>query len=276
MKSLLIAIVFAVSSIAYSQGLKVMTYNIRLDLASDGENRWDNRKEMLAGQALFYEPDFMGVQEALYNQMDYLDKNLPAYDFIGVGRDDGKQQGEYSAIFYNAGKFEVLEQHTFWLSQTPEKPSKGWDAAYNRVCTYGLFRDKKTKQKLWVFNTHFDHVGNVARVESAKLILKKIKEVNKQNLPVILTGDFNLEEESESIKLISTEMSDAKKSAKQSFGPAGTFNAFEFSKPVTKRIDYIFTKGVIINKYAVLSDSDHCRYPSDHLPVYAEIYLKKK
>lgn len=276
MRSLLIVALLLLSGLSYSQILKVMTYNIRLDLASDGENRWDNRKEMLAGQVLFYEPDFMGVQEALHNQMDYLDKNLRAYDFIGIGRDDGKQQGEYSAIFYNSAKFDILEQHTFWLSETPDKPSKGWDAAYNRVCTYGLFRDKITRQKLWVFNTHFDHVGNMARVESAKLILKKIKEVNKQNLPVVLTGDFNLEDCSESIKLISAEMNDAKKSAKQTFGPAGTFNAFEFSKPVTKRIDYIFTKGITVTKYAVLSDSDHCRYPSDHLPVYAEVTLQKK
>lgn len=274
MRGLLIAVLL-LSGLSYCQTLKVMTYNIRLDLASDGENRWDNRKEMLVGQVLFYEPDFMGVQEALYNQMDYLDKNLPACDFIGVGRDDGKQQGEYSAIFYNKAKFDVLEHHTFWLSETPDKPSKGWDAAYNRVCTYGLFRDKETKQKLWVFNTHFDHVGNVARVESAKLILKKIKEVNKQNLSVVLTGDFNLEEGSESIKLISAEMNDAKKSAKQVFGPMGTFNAFEFSKPVTKRIDYIFTKGITVTNYAVLSDSDYCRYPSDHLPVYAEAIIGK-
>lgn len=276
MKSLLIVLLLTVSGKLNSQALKVMTYNIRLDLASDGENRWDNRKEMLARQVLFYEPDFMGVQEALHHQMEYLGKYLSAYNYIGAGRDDGKQQGEYSAIFYNAAKFEVLEQQTFWLSETPEKPSKGWDAAYNRVCTYGQFRDKKTKQELWVFNTHFDHVGNVARVESAKLILKKIKEVNKKNLPVVLTGDLNLEEDNESIKLVSAEMNDAKKSAKQSFGPAGTFNAFEFSKPVTKRIDYIFTKAVIVNKYAVLSDSDHCRYPSDHLPVYVELSFSNK
>lgn len=274
MKSLLLLLLLAVSSLSYSQTIKVMTYNIRLDLASDGENRWDNRKEMLAGQVQFHEPDFMGVQEALPNQMEYLGNNLPAYKYIGTGR-DGANNGEHSAIFYNTGKFEVLEQNTFWLSETPDKPSKGWDAAYNRVCTYGLFRDKKTKQQLWVFNTHLDHVGNTARVEGAKLILKKIKELNRKNLPVVLTGDFNLEEDSEAIKLISTVMADSKKTAGQTFGPKGTFNAFEFHKPVTTRIDYIFTSGLQVNKYAVLSDSDNCRYPSDHLPVLAEIEVKK-
>ncbi len=276
MKRLLALFLSVLCFSTYSQNIKVMTYNIRLDLASDGENRWDNRKEMLAGQVLFYEPDFLGVQEALHNQMDYLAKALPNYKYIGRGRDDGRQQGEYSAIFYNAENFDVLDQATFWLSETPVTPSKGWDAAYNRVCTYGIFRDKKTGVKLWVFNTHLDHVGNIARVESAKLILQKIKQLNTQNLPVVLTGDFNLEDNSESIKLISTELNDAKKSAKQVFGPDGTFNAFQFDKPVITRIDYIFTsRNIAVKKYAVLSDSKNCRYPSDHLPVYTELFIQK-
>ena len=277
MKALLPALLLILSLKSLGQTVKVMTYNIRLDVTSDGENRWDNRKEMLSGQVLFYEPDFMGVQEALHHQMQYIDNTLTSYNFIGVARDDGKQQGEYSAIFYNKDRYKVLQQSTFWLSQTCDSVSFGWDAACRRVCTYGLFQDNKTKQKLWVFNTHFDHVGNVARVESAKLILRKIKELNKQNLPVVLTGDFNLEEDSESIKLISAQLNDAKKTAKLVFGPEGTFNAFQFDKPVTKRIDYIFTtSGITVNKYAVLSDSKNCRYPSDHLPVYAEIFYTKK
>jgi endonuclease/exonuclease/phosphatase family metal-dependent hydrolase len=260
-----------------AQAIKVMTYNLRLDVSSDGENRWDNRKEMLASLVQFYEPDFMGVQEALPNQMQYLDNALQDYDFIGVARDDGKEQGEYSAIFYNKARFKVVEQSTFWLSETPEKVSFGWDAACRRICTYGLFENKQTKQKMWVFNTHFDHIGNTARINSAKLILQKIKELNKGNLPFVLTGDFNLEDDSESIKLIASQLNDSKAVARQSFGPSGTFNAFEFNKPVTKRIDYIFTPktGMDIQKYAVLSNSDNCRYPSDHLPVYAEIIVKK-
>jgi endonuclease/exonuclease/phosphatase family metal-dependent hydrolase len=272
---LLIIALLAVFS-AFGQTVKVMSYNIRLDVASDGINRWDNRKAMLSGQVQFYEPDFMGIQEGLPHQVQYLDSVLTTYKYIGVGRDDGKNRGEFSAIFYNEKKYKPVQQSTFWLSQTPDKPGLGWDAACNRVCTYGLFEDLKTKKQLWVFNTHFDHIGDVARVESAKLILKKINELNIKNLPFILTGDFNLEEDSESIKLIAAQLNDNKVVAKQVFGPSGTFNAFEFNKPVTKRIDYIFTSksAIKVKKYAVLSDSDDCRYPSDHLPVYVEIELK--
>jgi endonuclease/exonuclease/phosphatase family metal-dependent hydrolase len=262
---------------ANAQNYKVMTYNIRLDIAIDGEDRWDNRKGMLAGQLQFYEPDFLGVQEALPQQMQYLDSILIDHSFIGVGRDDGKEKGEYSAIFYKNKKFKVLQQSTFWLSQTPEVPSKGWDAAYNRVCSYGLFENRDTKQKVWIFNTHFDHVGNVARVESAKLILQKIKELNKENLPFIVMGDFNLEPDTDPIAVIKTELLDTRDVSKFVFGPTGTFNAFEFHKPVTKRIDYIFIPktGFEVKKYAILSDSKDCHYPSDHLPVYVELSVKK-
>lgn len=261
----------------FAQDIKVMSYNIRLDIQSDGENQWSKRKEFLTDQVKFYNPDFMGVQEALPQQMVYMDSTLTAYNFIGKGRDDGQSKGEHSAIFYNSEKFKLLEENTFWLSETPEKPSKGWDAAYNRVCTYGLFQDKKTKKKIWVFNTHFDHVGNTARAESSKLILEKIQKVNKENLPVILTGDFNLEPETVPVKLIREKLDDAKRVCTGIvFGPEGTFNAFEFNKPVTTWIDYIFIskKGLEVTKFAVLSDSKNCRYPSDHLPVYAEIKLK--
>lgn len=274
LSTLSLCLVFCITAMA--QHVKVMSYNLRLDTESDGVNQWNNRKAWLADQVLFYGPDFMGVQEALPQQVAYLDSTFTNYSHIGVGRDDGKSKGEHSAIFYNSNKYKLVQQSTFWLSETPEKPSLGWDADYNRVCTYGLFEDKTTKKQLWVFNTHFDHVGNIARVESAKLILKKIKELNKQNLPFVLTGDFNLEETSESIKLLAANLDDTKTVARHTFGPSGTYNAFEFTKPVTRRIDYIFVskKGIAVNKYAVLSDSKDCKYPSDHLPVYAEITIK--
>jgi len=261
-----------------AQTVRVMTYNIRLDAASDGDNRWDARKALLSNQVLFYEPDFMGVQEALPQQMKYLDSTLTAYDYIGVGRDDGISKGEHSAIFYNKERFKLIEDHTFWLSQTPDKPSLGWDAAYNRVCSYGLFEDTKTKQRLWVFNTHFDHVGKVARMESAKLILEKIKAVNSQKLPFVLTGDFNLTEDNESIKRIVAELDDSEKVAKLKHGPVGTWNGFDFSKPTKDRIDYIFVpkKGVRVTKYAVLSDNNNGRYLSDHLAVLADLIFEKQ
>lgn len=268
-----LAMLLSLQGITAQNITKVMTYNIRLDVESDGDNRWDKRKDLLAGQVRFYEPDFMGVQEALPQQMHYLDETLTAYDYIGVGRDDGKEKGEFSAIFYNKDKYKVIKQSTFWLSQTPEKPGLGWDAACNRVCTYGLFENLKTKKKFWVFNTHFDHVGKTARMESAKLILAKIKELNKEGYPFVLTGDFNLTEDNESIKRITESLNDTRKVAKLVYGPDGTWNGFDFSKPATERIDYIFVpkKNVSVTKYAILSDNKNNHYYSDHLAVYTEL-----
>ncbi|MFP9118703.1 endonuclease/exonuclease/phosphatase family protein [Flavobacterium sp. RNTU_13] len=278
MKQLFIALgLIAAHTVSAQTVVRAMTYNLRLDVSSDGENKWDNRKNLLAKQIEFYEPDFLGVQEALPQQMHYLDSTMTAYDFIGVGRDDGKEKGEFSAIFYNKSKFKVLQQSTFWLSQHPDKPGLGWDAACNRVCTYGLFENLKTKKKFWIFNTHFDHIGTVARMESAKLILAKIKELNNANYPFVLTGDFNLKEDNESIKKITETLYDAKKVAKLNHGPEGTWNAFDFSKPVTERIDYIFIpkdKNVSVKKYATLSDNKNLRYFSDHLAVLADIEIK--
>lgn len=259
-----------------AQEVSLMTYNIKLDYPKEGDNSWENRKPMLLGQIQFYEPDILGVQEAMPNQMNDLDSLLTNYKFVGVGRDDGKNEGEYSAIFYNHNKMEVLESATFWLSKTPSKVSKGWDANYNRVCTYGLFQNKLTGKKFWVFNTHFDHVGITARVESAKLIIQKIKEINNDSFPVVLMGDFNMDETHESIQLINHYLNDSKAISKSTpFGPSGTFNGFHFNQPVVERIDYIFLSSEIkVDKYAVLSDSNECKYPSDHLPVYLLTIIK--
>lgn len=255
---------------------KIMTYNIKLDYPKEGKNSWDNRKDLIVGQIKFYEPDIFGVQEALPNQMQYLESTLVGFKYVGVGRDDGDNQGEYSAIFYNVSKFNVIESGTFWLSETPDKVTMGWDAVCNRICTYALFKNKKTKKQFWVFNTHFDHVGKVARMESPKLILEKIKSLNSTHLPVILTGDFNLEPETENIKLFHSYFDDSKNISEiLPFGPEGTFNGFHFEKPVNRRIDYIFvSKGnFVVKKHAVLSDSKDCKYPSDHFPVIAELNI---
>ncbi len=259
------------------QKLGLMTYNIKLDYPKDGENSWDQRKDWMIGQINFYAPDIFGVQEAMPNQMKYLDSIMADYDYVGVGRDDGMDKGEYSAIFYNSKKFEIKESSTFWLSQTPEKVSMGWDAANHRVCTYALFEDTVNKEQFWIFNTHFDHVGVEARANSTQLILKKIEEITSGELAVILMGDFNLEPENENIRLIKTILEDSKEvSTTAPFGPSGTFNNFEFDKPVTRRIDYIFVSknNIVVSKYAVLSDCRNLKYPSDHLPVYVEIKLK--
>ena len=257
-----------------AQNLTVVSYNIRLDVASDSLNRWDNRKDFLIGQLNFHEPEVFGIQEGLLHQLEEIKKGMPGYNYLGKGREDGLKNGEFSAIFYNTEKLELLEENTFWLSQTPELPSKGWDAAIKRVCTYGLFRAKKSSQDFWVFNTHFDHIGEEARKESVFLIMEKIRELNKQNLPVILTGDLNLEPDHPSILLLSSAMQDSHLLAgDKAFGPGGTFNGFNFSEPITRRIDYIFISktGFQLHKYAILSDSKDLRYPSDHFPVLAKL-----
>jgi len=275
MKTFLFAIFLAASHLGFSQDVKVMTYNIKLDYPKEGKNSWGNRQDFMTSQIMFYEPDVMGVQEALPNQMLDLNGMLPNYDFIGVGRDDGDNEGEYSAIFYNSSRLEVKDNGTFWLSENPDKVGMGWDAVCNRVCTYGLFRDKETQELFWVFNTHFDHVGKIARMKSVDLILNKIKEFNSQNYPVVLMGDFNLEPDTENIKKIAEVLADSRKVSKLTFGPEGTWNGFNFEKPVTRRIDYIFVseENISVIKYAVLSDSWDAKYPSDHLPVIAELEL---
>lgn len=256
---------------------KLMTYNIRYDSPNDGENHWELRKRWMSNQIKFVEPEVLGIQEGLFHQVSFLDDALSDYSYVGVGRDDGKMNGEYSAIFYKNSSLNVIVSSTFWLSDTPEKPSKGWDAALERICTYALFERKNSKEKFWVFNTHFDHVGDTARIKSVDLILAQINKLNIECLPVFLMGDLNLEPSSEPIKKLSEEMIDARYySTALVFGPQGTFNGFKHNEPVTRRIDYIFTgkKGAVVKKYAVLSDSKDRKYPSDHLPVVIEAILK--
>lgn len=277
MKNLFLITLVLTSMVLRSQDLSIMTYNIKLDYPKEGVNSWENRKPLFIGQLKFYEPDIIGVQEALPNQMKDMDSLLENYKYVGVGRDDGKDGGEYSAIFYNTQKFKIHKSATFWLSETPSIPSKGWDAALNRICTYALFENVMTKQKFYVFNTHFDHVGSEARAQSAKLIIEKIEEINNKKLPVFLMGDFNLEPETEPIKFIKTKLNDSKDVSKSTpFGPEGTFNNFDFDKPVNRRIDYIFvSKDIDVLKHATLSDNANLKYPSDHLPVFVVCSFNK-
>jgi endonuclease/exonuclease/phosphatase family metal-dependent hydrolase len=194
--------------------------------------------------------------------------------YIGVGRDDGKEAGEFSPIFFNTKKFKLVDYGWFWLSETPDKPGWGWDAHFNRICTWVKLKPKKGSSFLYL-NTHLDHQGDVARAGSAKLILKKIDELNTGNLPVILTGDFNLTPDAAPIQYIREHLKDSRTiSIEPPYGPEGTFNNFYFNSKLTDRIDYIFVnEKVTVQKYAVLSDSKDNRYPSDHLPVFAKLRL---
>lgn len=276
-RNLIILVLFMLMELNLNaQDITVVSYNIRLDVASDSLNRWDNRKDFLIGQLNFHDPDVFGIQEGLLHQLEEIKQGMPGYIYLGKGREDGLKNGEFSAIFYNSEKLELLEENTFWLSETPQLPSKGWDAAIKRVCTYGLFKVKGGAQKFLVFNTHFDHRGEEARKESVFLIIEKIQELNEQNLPVILTGDLNLEPDHPSILLLSSVMQDAHIIAGDgAFGPNGTFNGFNFSEPITRRIDYIFLSktGFQLLKYGILSDSKDLRYPSDHFPVLAKLSI---
>lgn len=251
------------------QELKLMTYNIKYDNTNDTVNNWNDRKSSMVDLIEHYNPQIFGTQEAMHHQTTYLDNSLSNYSYIGVGRDDGKQKGEYSAIHYNHSRFKVLKSNTFWLSDTPEKISVGWDAALERICTYGLFQNIKTNEKFYVFNTHFDHRGNKAREESAKLIFEKITKINTNNLPVVLMGDLNLMPEQEPIQFLKSKMNDGQAMASMGFyGPTGTFNGFNQDMTLDRRIDYIFVQNFKVKSYIHIDDRmENNKHISDHLPV---------
>jgi len=279
MKYLLAIMTTFILTLGNAQSLKLMTYNIRLDVQGDGENNWSHRKEFFTSQIQFYEPDIFGIQEALPNQVIDIASALSTYNHIGIGR-DGINKGESSNIYYKKDRFEVLKNNTFWLSETPDVISKGWDAALNRICTYGLFKDLKTKNVFWVFNTHLDHKGELAKTNAILLILSKINSLNINKYPVFFMGDFNSNPSEERIISLKKVMLDTRDiAAEKPFGPTGTFNGFKHNEPVTELIDYIFlskNNNFKVQKFAVLSDSKDLKYPSDHLPVYIELLSLKK
>ena len=249
----------------------ILSYNIKYDDTMDKENNWSLRKKRLLNLLKDYNPSIIGIQEGLINQVNYIDTYLEKYKYIGAGRDDGKTKGEFCAIYFDTTFYKVLEHSTFWLSETPDLVSVGWDAALERVCTYGLFVSIYSGEKFLVLNTHFDHIGTVARIKSSELILNKIKEINKNSLPVVLMGDFNSIPDSEPIKIIEQDMIDGLRiSLKNLQGPQGTFNGFDLSNPISKRIDYIFTKNFQVLYYRHIDDRlENNNYISDHLPVMA-------
>jgi endonuclease/exonuclease/phosphatase family metal-dependent hydrolase len=260
--------------------LKVMTFNIRYNNPDDSLNAWPNRKDKVASEILFYGAHTLGVQEALHDQMEELQQRLPAYKSIGVGRDDGKMKGEYAAIFYDTTRLQLLNSQTFWLSETPTVAGHiGWDGACTRIVTWGKFRDKKTNKMFFHFNTHFDHMGKVARRESAKLLLQQVHQL-AGNTPAIITGDFNAIPSDEPIQIIMNNgdplhLTDSKAiSQTPHFGPAGTFNGWHIAEMDQQPIDYIFLKGKFrILKHASISATWEGRYASDHFAVYSEIAI---
>ena len=249
--------------------LEILSYNIRYDNPEDGKNQWKFRKETLMGYFLKNTPDVVGMQEVLHNQLNDLTSTLEDYAYVGVGREDGKTKGEYSPVFYRKSALNLLESDTFWLSETPEQISVGWDAAHERICTFARFEHRQTKKQLWVFNTHFDHVGVMARVEAANLILKKIKQLNPEGLPTIVTGDFNLTPETQPIQIFQAAFQDVLLELPKSDFTYGTFTGFDTENNAERRIDYIFQKGFTVKKAAQLwIKTPEGRWASDHHPVY--------
>ena len=271
-------ILFAVFSFfSCNATLRLITWNIRLDTTADGVNQWPNRKDKVAGLLMKYDPDIFGVQEALHNQMSDLERLLPAFAWYGVGRDDAKMAGEYSAIFYKKEKFDLLQSSTFWLSETPEVPgSKSWDAAITRICSWIELLEKTSGEKFYFFNTHFDHIGEVARLRSMELISEKVNQIAGSS-PFILMGDFNFEPSAAPYEIVNDA---SRRVIKDSYFSTGknaskktcTWTGFNVENAECRRIDYIFVQeNIKVKKYMNLDDNDGTHFPSDHLPVMVEV-----
>ncbi|SMO53034.1 endonuclease/exonuclease/phosphatase family protein [Gracilimonas mengyeensis] len=271
--SLLALLLFTTGT--YGQSYSAATYNIRVSMQSDGGDYWEFRRQRVANQLARLTLDIFGTQEGLEEQIRYLDQKFPDFSYVGVGRDDGEISGEYTAIFYDDTRFNKEKSGTFWLSDTPDEVSTGWDAALPRICTYVLLRDESNDQHLWVFNTHLDHQGEEARLESLKLIHQKIEQLNTADYPVILMGDLNALPDSEPISYLSEKMNDARSiTQSEPEGPLGTFNGFDISNPLDRRIDYIFVSDEVqVDNYAVDHEISYSRTPSDHLPVIIEFSI---
>jgi endonuclease/exonuclease/phosphatase family metal-dependent hydrolase len=259
--------------------ITIMSYNIRYDNPGDGINAWANRKnhvaDMMAG---IYKADIIGVQEALRHQLDDLQDRMTTYSWVGVGRDDGRDRGEFSPIFYSTERFELVATNTFWLSETPHMPgSKSWDAAIARIATWAKFKDLATNGEFYVVNTHFDHIGETARLESAKMITAFVEDL-EHNLPVVVTGDFNVPESSKVYSVLTDfpKLSDARYASNSGHkGPTASFSDWEILQPEESRIDYIFVSDDIkVESHLISDDKYNERFPSDHLPVVAKIELR--
>lgn len=266
-------------AIADTAALRVMSFNLRLHVASDSADAWPHRRDGVARLIRRYGPDVFGVQEAQRPMLGDLSERLPAYEWIGVGRTPGDSATEYSALLYRPDRLELLQHDTFWLSETPEEPgSQGWDAAYPRIATWGCFRDRATGQVFVAANTHLDHVGETARLESARLLRQRLARV-ADGAPVILTGDFNATPTSAPYHHLADAdapgllLHDTYATARSGHhGPNATWNGFDAIEP-GRRIDYVFTAGAVdVLRLRILADRlPSGRFPSDHLPVLATV-----
>lgn len=270
--SIVFFIAVLISTNSYGQ-TTIMSYNIRYNNQSDNENWWEKRKEEIVQMLQYYHPDIFGIQEGLINQVKYLDKELIGYAYVGVGRDDGKEKGEFTSIYYNTDKLELIDTETYWLSETPDSISVGWDASMNRITTYGSFRNMINKDTLHVFNCHYDHIGPIAREMSSKLILSFIRQKGLEKKNVVVTGDFNSEPDSPPIQVLKKMLDDTyEESQFPAYGPVGTFNGFDPMMTPQRRIDYVFSRNIEVIKYRCIDDRrNNNLWLSDHLPVLVEV-----
>lgn len=263
-----------------NEPLRVMTFNIRFDNPDDGPDARLHRKDFVASMFRFYQNDILGIQEGLVNQVKELDEMLPEFGWVGIGRDDGEEAGEFCAIYYKIERFDLIDNGTFWLSDTPDIPgSMGWDAAITRIATWARFNDKKNNRRFIVFNTHYDHRWREVPGKSSELILQKIDELAKGD-PVVLMGDMNAVESQNPYKILAdSELGPVRVDLFDGFyhssfghhGPASTSNGFREIRS-NRRIDYIFVNPKFsVIQHGILADIRDGHFPSDHLPVVADI-----
>ena len=277
--ALLIAVLSSAALAQSPAPLRVVTYNIRFDNPGDGPNIWTNRREAMVKYLTQTKADLIGLQEVLPNQRDYLAGELSDFAVYSAGRDDG-EKGEATPVLYRKDRFELVDKGSFWLSDMPDKPgSKGWDAALPRVASWVKLRDKRAEKPLLFVNTHFDHRGPKARLESAKLLVKKIDELDgdgADTLPVILTGDFNCTARQEPYKVLvadngASRLLDAQHASKTAHtGGDSTSNGFRELRPGAK-IDFLFVRGLSVASHAIDDPRVEGRFVSDHQPVRAEV-----
>jgi endonuclease/exonuclease/phosphatase family metal-dependent hydrolase len=272
----LLTLSLCISFYAHAQNLIIGTYNLRYANPRDTGNLWVNRAPIVASLIRFHDFDIFGTQEGLLNQLNDINTALPQYERYGLGRDDGKDAGEHSAIFFKKARFKLLNKGDFWLSQTPDKPSLGWDATCcNRICSWVYLEDKQSKKKFYFFNVHYDHQGKIAREESSKLILEKIKTIAGKE-PVILTGDFNGAHDSSWYLRVANSgiLKDTYSQVINPYANNASFNGFKNGVPGDEIIDHIFTTGSFsVKRWGILTDTYHGKYPSDHFPVLTEVTL---
>ena len=271
--AVLMALPFTVSAQKQTRDydLKVMSYNIRMGVAKDGTNSWEYRYPATALMLQDQMPDVFGVQEAFEFQIRFIEDNFADYDSVGVGRDNGKSEGEFMSIFWNKKTVKMVKWGTFWLSETPEKPSKGWDAACKRTATWALMKDKKTGKHFYYVNTHLDHRGSEARRQGLNLIVSRIDEINQKGYPMVLTGDFNMKPDDAALTGLEQRMQSARKIAPKPDNHA-TLNLWGKGK-ADMVIDYIYVSGFsACPEYHTVNEKyGQWKYISDHYPVYAKL-----